>query len=259
MATWPIILLAVAGAADAAGIFVWYACAYPKSRILGPAIIRGPSHRPRVALTFDDGPQPPYTEQILEILADNRTPATFFVCGRNAELYPGLVRSASVAGHSIGNHAYSHPYMYGLSVKRIADEIRRTQDAVVRAAGVRPRFFRPPYGSRWFGLYPVLKQNNLTLVQWSDTGRDWELPADEIAKAVLSGLRPGAVIVLHDGVQASGGFLKWKFGRKGGAQQEPPGEIPASARAATIAALPAILRGVRAMGYDFVALEEFVP
>lgn len=225
----------------AGGAWLYYACSWPTSQVLGRALVRGPAERRRVALTFDDGPAEPFTEQILDILRENHVPSTFFCCGKNVERYPDLVRRIAAEGHAIGNHTYSHPLFYFKRRSVIDAELDRTQAVIRQLIGNLPRLFRPPYGVRWFGLFPALRERGLTDVQWSDTGYDWirrHSPSD-IARKALARLEPGAVILLHDG-------------------REPraPGEVDAST---TVAALPAIIQGARAAGFTFVSVDEFLP
>jgi peptidoglycan-N-acetylglucosamine deacetylase len=224
----------------AGGAWLYYACSWPRSQVLGPALVRGPEGGRRVALTFDDGPAPPFTSQILDILARERVPAAFFVCGKNVERFPEIVGRIQAEGHTLGNHTFSHPLFYFKGRARIEYEIDRTQKAVEGVTGRRPRLFRPPYGVRWFGLFQALGERGLTAVQWSDTGYDWKPRhgSAEIARRALRRLRGGSVILLHDG-------------------REPrsPGEVDASS---TVAALPAILEGARAAGFRFVPIEQFL-
>jgi peptidoglycan-N-acetylglucosamine deacetylase len=225
----------------AGGAWLYYACSWPTSQVLGPALVRGPSEGRRVALTFDDGPAEPFTRQILDFLRHHQVPATFFCCGKNVERYPDLVRRMEAEGHTVGNHTYSHPLLYLKRRSTIEAELDRTQDAIGKTSGKLPRLFRPPYGVRWFGLFPALRKRGLTDVQWSDTGYDWitRYSPAEVARKALARLAPGAVILLHDG-------------------REPraPGAVDASA---TVAALPAVIEGARAAGFAFVPLEQFLP
>ncbi len=129
------------------------------------------------AITFDDGPSR-NTPQLLDMLNQYGIPATFFLLGKQAELYPGIVRRIAVEGHEIGNHSYSHPNLRLLSPERKAEEIRRT-DAILRSLGGTPLFLRPPYGV--FDQYTVEIADSLSLsvVLWSLDSRDWKsLPAD---------------------------------------------------------------------------------
>ena len=231
---WPA-LLAVAASATV-GVLA-YGLGDPSATLLGPALVREeslPGGPRQVALTFDDGPSVPYTGQVLDILRKNRVRATFFLCGENAARYPDLVRRIKAEGHEIGNHTYSHPYLYLMGRARIADEIDRTQDVLQRISGRRPRLFRPPFGVRWFSLWPLLRERGMTMVLWSIWGRDCRPGASDIAQATLAQLRPGGIILLHDGYET----------RK-------PAEVD---RSGTVRALPAIISGARRAGYAFVPI-----
>lgn len=217
-----------------------YACSAPSSQILGPTLVRGPSEGHRVALTFDDGPAHPYTSQILDILRDRHVPATFFVCGKNVERYPEIVRRIHAEGHTLGNHTFSHPFLYFKSPARMAEEIDRTQTAIERVTGQRPLLFRPPYGARWFGLFRVLRERGFAAVQWSAPSFDWakKKRAADVARITSRRLSSGAVILMHDG-------------------REPraPGKVDASI---TVTALPLIIEEARRKGLHFVPIEEFL-
>ncbi|HVE14029.1 MAG TPA: polysaccharide deacetylase family protein [Elusimicrobiota bacterium] len=212
-----------------------YGLAAPSATLLGPALARQPGSRKEIALTFDDGPSPE-TARVLDILRDNGVRATFFLCGANAERHPELVRRIVAEGHAIGNHTYSHPYLYLMSRERIAGEIDRTQDALERLSGRRPTLFRPPYGVRWFPLWPLLAQRGMRMVLWSAWGREASPDPRVIARTTLEELRPGAIVLLHDGYEAA------------------PGAD--SRRAPTVQALPEILRGAREAGYAIVPLSD---
>lgn len=220
------------------GLWFWWACATPSSTFFRPVLNRGPREGKRISLTFDDGPSEQFTEQILGILREHRVLATFFVCGRNVEKHPDLLRHIVAEGHEIGNHTYSHPYLYFKSRRRIAQEIDRTQAIIEKIAGFRPNLFRPPYGARWFGLIPSLLERGMHLVLWSATGYDWSKDAPGITQATLRGLKPGAVILLHDGRET-----------------HPTAEID---RSPTVVALPAIIAGARELGYTFAPLRDFL-
>jgi peptidoglycan/xylan/chitin deacetylase (PgdA/CDA1 family) len=214
-----------------------YGLGAPSSTLLGPALVRDsflPGGPRQVALTFDDGPSVPYTGQVLDILAKNHIHATFFICGANAERYPDLVRRIKAEGHEIGNHTYSHPYLYLMDRAKIADEIDHTQDVLQKISGGRPRLFRPPYGVRWFSLWPLLQERGLTMVLWSMRGYDGRLGASGIAEATLEQLQPGGIILLHDGFET-----------------HVAAEVD---RSATVRALPAIISGIRRAGYAFVPI-----
>jgi peptidoglycan/xylan/chitin deacetylase (PgdA/CDA1 family) len=257
--TWPaIVALAVLAAGAASlGVLLWYACSVPSSQVFGPALVRGPADHPRVALTFDDGPASPFTEQILDVLRDHQVPATFFVCGQNAERHPEIVRRIATERHTLGNHTYSHPFPYFLSRRRMAEEIDRTQQAIENVTGQRPTLFRPPYGARWFGLYSVLRERGMKVVQWSDTGYDWKSDASATVRAALAHLGPGSVILLHDGQEGTEGFLKWAWrevlGSGGGGLHSRLAD-----RSHVVEALPQIIDGARKAGFQFVPLKDFL-
>lgn len=175
-----------------------YAVRGRSSRLLAPSVYRGPRDRRAIALTFDDGPSAA-TLAILEILERYEAKATFFVCGLNAERHPAIVRAAVRAGHEIGNHGYSHARLWLRSASFIYDELAAAQRAITAITGVPPRWFRPPYGVRWFGLREAQRRLGLTGVMWTALARDWKLPADRVVTRLLRSANNGAIFCLHDG------------------------------------------------------------
>ncbi|MBM3663514.1 MAG: polysaccharide deacetylase family protein [Actinobacteria bacterium] len=156
---------------------------------------------PVVALTFDDGPDPRWTPQILDILAENDVTATFFVLGRVAQQYPELLDRIVREGHRIGNHTSSHPRLPRLSDQGVADEIGPI-DAWFAYRGIETRCVRPPYGEvneRVDNIIRTASGNDHTML-WSIDTRDWQRPAaGTIVERITSQLQPGAVILMHDG------------------------------------------------------------
>jgi peptidoglycan/xylan/chitin deacetylase (PgdA/CDA1 family) len=176
-----------------------------------------------VALTFDDGPWPNSTAQLLAILTQRRTLATFFTVGRQVERYPELVRQELAAGMAVGNHSYGHPQPFDrLPAARIRDEITRGRRAL-QALGVHPVGFRPPGGAASTTVLATGRGLGERTVLWSVDPADWHpgVTADQLVWRVLAAARPGAIVLLHDG----GGN-----------------------RSATVAALPAIIDGLRRLG-----------
>ncbi|MGD0695516.1 MAG: polysaccharide deacetylase family protein [Terriglobia bacterium] len=230
------LILLFGAALVAGGGFCVYAWNGRTRHVFGPALFRGPAEGRRVALTFDDGPTA-YTEQILDILRARNVPATFFVCGRNVDRYPHILSRIQAEGHAIGNHSYSHPHPYFHRRAFFASQIDRTQDAIARVTGQRPKIFRPPYGKRWFGLKSVLRERGLHCIKWSDGGFDW-LEESDIVRDTLRGVGPGSIILLHDG------------------KRDFPSEQ--ADRSRTVSALPAIIDGAREAGLTFVPLAEFL-
>jgi peptidoglycan/xylan/chitin deacetylase (PgdA/CDA1 family) len=252
------VLVVVAGAG-----LLWYASSVPSSQLFGPALVRGPADGRRIVLTFDDGPASPSTEQILDILRDRQVPAAFFLCGRNAERCPAVVRRISAEGHAIGNHAYSHLFPYLMTSAQMAQEIDCTQQVIEEVTGRRPVLFRPPYGARWFGLYPLLRERGLKVVQWSDTGYDWKEDEDSIVRLSLERLGPGSIILLHDGLEGYEGFWRqtlrrWNVIPALAASPESTAALPPD-RTRIVRALPRIIDGARKAGFHFVPIQEFVP
>ena len=155
---------------------------------------------PRVALTFDDGPHPSLTPQLLDILADRNVKATFYVVGRAVAHSPQIVRRMVEEGHEVGNHSWSHPVLSSWSQVGILQEIDRTNQAVFDAAGVIPRTFRPPYGA--FELHQrlsLINDRDMPTVLWSVDPEDWRLPGQQyITNFILSNSTAGSIILTHD-------------------------------------------------------------
>jgi peptidoglycan-N-acetylglucosamine deacetylase len=183
-----------------------------------------------IALTFDDGPWPGSTKAILKILQQNGVVATFFEIGRQARQMPSLSKQVADAGMEMGNHSETHPLNLGrLSAAGVANEITRAQSDITRASGKAPKFFRPPGGNTTSAMYPVLSKLDLGWVQWDIDTDDWKRPsAGNIVSRVMRNVRPGAVVLMHDG----GGD-----------------------RSHTVQALPTIIKKLKAMGYVFVTVD----
>jgi peptidoglycan/xylan/chitin deacetylase (PgdA/CDA1 family) len=232
-------VLIIAAAGLAFGLWFCWACVIPSFTFFRPVLVRGPQQGKRVSLTFDDGPAVQFTEQVLDILREHHVPATFFVCGKNVEEHPDLLRRIVAEGHEVGNHTYSHLYIFFKSRRRVAEEIDRTQEIIEKVTGFRPKIFRPPYGARWFGLIPTLLERGMHLILWSVAGYDWKKDVDGITQVVLRGLKPGAVILLHDGRETR--------------------SVAEIDRSRTVLALPGIIAGARRRGYTFAPLKDFLP
>lgn len=192
----------------------------------------GNTHLPEIALTFDDGPNPYYTPQILALLEQYHVQATFFCIGRLAAAYPTLVRQAYQAGNSIGNHSWSHPNLALLSPAYLQFQLVQTSDALQAAIGVRPTYFRPPYGKMSVEVLTQVYHLGLTTILWNDEARDWQRPGvNVIIQRIFRLARNGAIILLHDG----GGD-----------------------RSQTVAALPSIIEGLRQRGFQLVTIQQLV-
>jgi peptidoglycan/xylan/chitin deacetylase (PgdA/CDA1 family) len=169
-----------------------------KSTLLAPSIWRGPTDRPAIALTFDDGPSES-TADILAILQQHRITATFFQCGANVRRLPQVAREVCAAGHELGNHTDTHPRLCFKSPGFIYRELARAQEAIEQATSVRPAVFRAPFGLRWYGLRRAQRRLGLTGVMWTAIGYDWSRPADQVIQIFLNQAASGAIFCLHDG------------------------------------------------------------
>ena len=185
-------------AVGAASSFLAWAVRGRSASVFGRSIWHGPRDRRALALTFDDGPGES-TPAILEILAEHRVPATFFQCGANVDRLPEIAREVAARGHEVGNHSYSHPYLFLRSPGSIENELRRAQEAIEAATGARPVWFRAPYGARWFGVGRAQGKMQLTGVMWSAIGYDWNRRASEVVARMAASASNGAILCLHDG------------------------------------------------------------
>lgn len=154
----------------------------------------------RVALTFDDGPDPQRTPAVLDLLARQGVRATFFVVGARAEAHPELVRRMVAEGHVVGNHSYTHSWRFPLrSLGRTVEELRRTGEVLHRITGRQPRLFRPPFGVTNPTIARAVRRLGLDPVGWSIRSLDTMGQSPErVAARILRRLHPGAVILLHD-------------------------------------------------------------
>jgi peptidoglycan/xylan/chitin deacetylase (PgdA/CDA1 family) len=193
-----------------------------------------------VALTFDDGPSPTATPQILAALRQAGAQATFFVIGTHVHAFPDLVRRELAAGNAVGNHTFDHPVLGRLNWFSVGSELQRGTDAVTDALGNRCVWlFRPPYGApSWNAVVAGrVRQAGLVPVLWDVDAADWQRPgAAIIAARIVARLRPGAIILLHDGA--------------------PDNEI--QDRSQTAAAVPLILAALRARGLHAVTLPQLL-
>ena len=186
------------GACAIAGISAWGATA-PASQLFGRTV-RHTGDRGSMALTFDDGPNPSATPQLLELLAKYGVKATFFVIGRQVRVFPALAREIVERGHEIGNHTETHPSLIWLTSAGIADELDRCDEAISSAAGVTARWMRPPYGYRNPLLNGVVaRRGNAGVAMWSIAARDWKTEAAEPVIERLRRARGGDMVLLHDG------------------------------------------------------------
>lgn len=164
------------------------------------AICRGKPGQMRVALSFDDGPDPVATPALLELLRRENVPATFFLIGRNVDAHPEIAKQIADDGHLIGNHTYNHRWSSTFTMaSAIAREMSTTQEAIQRATGVTPKYFRPPIGLTTPHFQTALKRVGLLLVGWDVRPMDSVQPANVVIERVLKNVRDGSIVLLHDG------------------------------------------------------------
>lgn len=226
----------------AAAGFAYYHAQIPTSQLYGKTICREPEAGKRIAITFDDGPNPAYTETMMRTLERHNAHGTFFLIGRWAEREPGLIRELHEAGHAIGDHTFTHPTLALKSGSEVQEELRRCRGAV-EASGVTfsevdgASIMRPPWGRRRPGTLRAIREAGFVPVLWSITGFDWR--KRETAHSIARHCRKtgeGDIILLHDGTHL-----------------EPAGD-----RSKSVGAAEEIMSRLVADGYEFVTVPELV-
>lgn len=196
---------------------------------------QNPQGRKLIALTFDDGPYPPYTQKLLALLAEKNVHATFFMVGENAAQHPEIVRKVQAQGHQIALHAGRHQDLLKLSADETASNIAYGKQTLESITGSPVRYMRPPHGFKDWSVVHAINSANLEIVNWSIIPRDWTNPgAQVIADRVCEAAAPGAIVLLHDG-------------------DSPKMQAP---RDQTIEATGIIIDTLRAQGYEFVTIED---
>ncbi len=231
--------LAVAGAG--AGLAYFHAQS-PTSQLYGPTIHRNRAAGRSIALTYDDGPNPRHTPELMEVLDRHGARATFFLVGEWAQREPGLVRELRAAGHALGNHTWSHPTLALRSSAGVRDELARCR-AAIEAAGEGfdevdgQALMRPPWGRRRPATLRTVRSAGYAPVLWSITSWDWleRTDANAIARRCVRA-REGDVVLLHDGAHTA----------------------PDADRSRSVAATGEILERLGAEGYRFVTVPELM-
>ncbi|MFA6450475.1 MAG: polysaccharide deacetylase family protein [bacterium] len=174
-------------------------CEAPQFNFFGMVQNRVKTKENLIALTFDDGPSAKYTPRILDILKENGMRATFFVTGEMAEKHPGIIRRILREGHELGNHTYSHPFMFrDLSALR-KEEIQKTDEAVFKITGRHMKYFRAPYEYRDVRLVKLLRRMNYSYISHNESSLDaMGANSKRIEFQIMRQLRPGLIILMHD-------------------------------------------------------------
>jgi len=184
-----------------------------------------------IALTFDDGPWPQSTEQVLDILKENNVKGTFFVVGRNIKNYPDILKRVVAEGHAIGNHTWHHWY-HAMNPQLAAYEVAQTTNLIYQVTGVKTNLFRPPGGIMNNGVAAYAKNSQYAIVMWSSDSIDYSQPSvPKLINNIFRLAKPGGIVLMHDG----GGN-----------------------RSHTIKALPEIIAKFRSQGYSFVTVPELL-
>lgn len=192
----------------------------------------------QIALTFDDGPNPEYTNQLLDLLNQHQIKASFFVVGSKAEKYPEVILRIHQEGHLIGIHNYAHQSNWLMSPWKVNRYLEKSAKVIEKITGSKPMYYRPPWGM--LNLFDFFIHKNWWIILWSLMVGDWRSSAGskEIARRLLAGVKAGDIIVLHDS------------GETWGADDDAPQQ--------TITALKTVLPELHYQGYTFVRIDQWV-
>lgn len=197
-------------------------------------VTNGPDVK-RVALTFDDVPDPRFTPQILDILKEYGVKATFFVNGQRVLNHPKLAKRIHDEGHVIGNHSFTHPDFNKISMSAFISEIKKTEQSIFPITGYNPKLIRPPYGEITEEQLIWAAEHKYQIVNWNVDSLDWKgLKKGEVLKNILAGIKPGAIVLQHGG----GGY--------------------GSKLQGTIEALPEVIKALKNQGYELVTVPELL-
>lgn len=218
------------------GAGYWFTMS-PWSQRLGSFVYRVPTAEPLIALTFDDGPNPPFTERLADVLAGHQVKATFFQVGANAARHPDTTRRLVAEGHVVGNHSWSHDPRRLLRAADLRDQISRTQQLLGELTGAAPTLYRPPWLFRHPGLFAELERADLDVVggEFCHPAEVFQPDPDVLVEGTLRIARPGLIVVFHDGYNASG-----------------------APRDRTVTAIDRLIPRLRERGYRFVTVPELL-
>jgi peptidoglycan-N-acetylglucosamine deacetylase len=223
-----------AAAASAAG----YQSMAPGGQWYGRTFTGLKGRTKKIALTYDDGPNDPYTPQLMEVLAKHNVQATLFLIGRFVSRRPNIVRDLVKAGHVVGNHTYTHPPLIFETAVQIRIQLISCRQAIEDAVGAHSNLFRPPYGGRRPTVFRIARELGLEPVMWNAIGYDWldTTNPQRIEQNVVKSIRGGDVVVLHDGSHRHLG----------------------TDRSKTVAATDLLITRYKAEGYEFVTVPELM-
>ncbi|MGG5253190.1 polysaccharide deacetylase family protein [Neobacillus sp. SM06] len=208
------------------------------SRLGGIGVFQKASHDERLAFTFDDGPDPVYTNELLDLLQKYQVKASFFVVGSRAEQYPEVIRRIYKEGHLIGIHNYVHRSNWLMTPWRVKQGVAKTADILEGITGERPVYYRPPWGA--LNIFDLFIHKDFRLILWSVMAGDWRSKGgkDKILHHLRKNIKLGSVILLHD------------CGVTFGAEEEAPKY--------TIQALKQLIKELIEKGHSFARIDEMV-
>jgi peptidoglycan-N-acetylglucosamine deacetylase len=224
---------AVAAAASAAG----YQSMAPTGQWFGRTFTGLGHGSKQLALTYDDGPNDPHTQRLLDVLARHKVHGTFFLIGRYVQQRPDIVRELVKAGHVVGNHTFSHPLLIFKSAQELRSQLDNCDRALTDAVGEHSNLFRPPFGGRRPVVLRIAQRMRLEPIMWNVTAYDWDATsAEHIERKVTSRLRGGNVILLHDGGH----------------------RVFGADRSYTVTATDRLISRYKSEGYEFVTIPEMM-
>ena len=250
----PWLIEATTAVAVGAASVAAYGAAYPRAQLFGSTICRTNSPR-KLAITFDDGPNPAITPKLLDLLDRHKAKAAFFVIGRYVRECPELVQETFARGHSIGNHTELHPNLFWLDPTKVQVELRLCHDAIRSAIGAAPKWFRPPYGMRNPWVIPAARELGYRTVMWTLIPGDWQGKPAEWLIPRMQPIADRAKRVTGNGASASferGGTGDILCLHDGGHRELNADRTP------TLAALEHWLPRWHDLGLEFVTIDEAV-
>jgi len=232
---WRPVAVGLALALSGLAAFAYLGASTPAAGWFGAGVTHGPRDRNQVALTFDDGPDVEYTLRVASILDSYSVKGTFFVVGKALAARPDIARELLARGEVLGNHSYHHDAWSWL--RPDYPEIGMTQSVFQADVGTCPALFRPPHGTRTPFMTRKATEAGMTTVLWDVSAADWSTSDGAlVAQRILSKVRPGSIILLHDGLD---------------------GKLTAD-RSVLLTALPLVLEGLRARGLQPVTVPELL-
>ncbi|MBI3573214.1 MAG: polysaccharide deacetylase family protein [Candidatus Kerfeldbacteria bacterium] len=216
---------------------VYYLCFSPSSQLFGRFPFRAATTSKVLALTFDDGPNSPHTEALLAVLRKHGVRATFFLVGKNLERSPHTGQAIVADGHEVGNHTYAHAFSNYFSPALFKRDVEHNQGLIAGITGTRPTLFRPPWLFRLPWILHLVQSLGLTPVSGVfGSEREVFQPSEKsMVRRALQKVKPGMIIIFHDGYNAAGGYRK-----------------------KTITAIDQLIPKLKGRGYNFVSVQELL-